>query len=321
MMTASGSLLRSLFRRPLALDVNDLDLGRRGFAPASPQAQPVLDAAVRSFATGYNAALTQEPDELAFTRLDPGLRGFAFEGAAMSTALLDLLTGTRGRRLHALHNGAGQHYPHLIHVGVGWAYARMRLRPWTGIRSGHRLLRWLAWDGWGFHQAFFRPVPVFSGRVERAARGPVLPIRDQGVGRALWFYAGAEPDRIAGTIAGFPPDRRADLWAGIGLAAGYTGAQSADVLDRLLETSTNYHEHLAQGSAFAAKAHHLSGGVTPQVAAAVRALTGAEPETAAGWTDDALHAVPDGHVTSHDYEGWRARIRHAWTLHTGGVTR
>ncbi|GAA3119796.1 DUF1702 family protein [Planomonospora alba] len=310
-----------MLRRPLTLDVDDLDLGRRGFASASPQARPALDAAVTSFAAGYNAALVREPDALTFTHLDPGLRGFAFEGAAMSTALLDLLTGTRGRRLLALQRGDGRRYVHLIQVGAGWAFARMRLRPWTGVRSDQPLLRWLAWDGWGFHQAFFRPARVFAGRVERTVEGRFLPIRDQGAGRALWFYAGADPARIAATIRTFPASRRADLWAGIGLAAGYTGAQTVDVLDRLIGESAGYHEHLAQGAAFAAKAHHLAESVTAQVATAVRTLTGAEPEIAAGWTDDALHAVPDRQVTAQDYQQWRARIRHAWSLHTRGVTR
>ncbi|WP_440102550.1 DUF1702 family protein [Streptosporangium sp. H16] len=319
-MAISGSFLRSLFRRPLTLDPNDLDLVRRGFSPASPPVQPVLDGVVRSFAAGYNAALEHEPRELTFETLSPALRGFAYEGAAMSTTLLDLLTGTRGRRLAALERGSEQRYTHLIHVGAGWAFARMRLRPWTGIRFGRSPLHWLAWDGWGFHQAFFRPAQVFAGHLERAARAGSRPVRDQGAGRALWFYAGADPARIRDVITTFAPGRRPDLWAGIGLAATYTGAQPPDVLENLLTSSIGFHDHLAQGSAFAAKAHCLSGVMPPQVRSAARILTGAEPEAAAEWTDASLRAV-DGHDhTPRAYQDWRAGIRRAWAMHTGGVT-
>ncbi|MBB6351198.1 DUF1702 family protein [Nonomuraea muscovyensis] len=316
-----NSLIRSFLRRPLMLDPGDLDLVRRGFSPASPAVQPKLDAVVRSFAAGYNAMITGRPGEQAFPDMSPELRGFAFEGAAMSAVLLDLLTLTGGRRLATLHRHAGRRYAHLIHVGAGWAFARLHVSPWTAIRAHQPVLRWLAWDGWGFHQAFFRPEAVFDGQVERSARGAVLSIRDQGTGRALWFYAGADPARIADVIGGFPQGRRADLWAGIGLAAGYTGAQPADVLERLLQVSDGYHDHLAQGAAFAAKAHCLSGVVTSEVASAVKLLTGAETDVAAAWTDTALAAVKTAEDSPQTYERWRAGTRHAWSLHSGGGER
>ncbi|WP_433381111.1 DUF1702 family protein [Streptosporangium sp. CA-115845] len=303
------------------LDPGDLDLVGRGFFPASPAVQPKLDAVVRSFVTGYNAMITGRPGELTFSGMSPGLRGFAFEGAAMSAALLDLITLTGGRRLARLHLHSGRRYVHLIHVGAGWAFARLHVSPWTAIRAHQPVLRWLAWDGWGFHQAFFRPEAVFAGHVERSATGAVLSIRDQGVGRALWFYTGAAPARIAEVIGGFPKDRRADLWAGIGLAAGYTGAQPADVLDQLLQVCDGYHDHLAQGAAFAAKAHHVSGVVPPEVGTSVKLLTGAETEVAASWTDAALAVVKTGTDSPRTYERWRAETRHAWSLHSGGEER
>jgi enediyne biosynthesis protein E3 len=295
-----------------------IDLARRGFAAGRPDAQRTLDAVVRSFAAGYNSVLTPTTGHLDV--LPHGMRGFAVEGAAMSSALLDLLSFSGGRRLRCLLDAEGERYTHLIHVGAGWAYARLHRRPWSGLRCNQPLFGWLAWDGWGFHQAFFHSRRVFSKHwVERATTSDVSAIRDQGVGRALWFYTGAEPARIARVIAGFPADRRSDLWAGIGLAASYTGAQPPEVLSELLGAANGYLDHVGQGAAFAAKAHVLSGAVPPQAARAIETLTGAEPSAAAAWTDACLAAVAPDSDSPVTYARWRAGIREAWMEHRGGV--
>ncbi|MET8989385.1 DUF1702 family protein [Nonomuraea wenchangensis] len=308
-------------RRPLLLGPGDLDMAKRGFHQGAADVRPKLEAVVRAFATGYNAVIQGGPERLSPADTDPVLYGFAVEGAAMSSALLDLLTLSGGRRVARLHRCTDDRYTHLIHVGVGWAYARLRLTPWTGVRAHTRILRWLAWDGWGFHEAFFRPGAVFHGAVERAARTAARPIRDQGVGRALWFYAGADPARVSEVIDGFASSRRADLWAGIGLAACYTGAQSSAGLERLVQACGHHRPHLAQGAAFAAKARHLSGHVPQSCADAVTHLTGATVAQAAAWTDDALAKLADKPDTPATYERWREQIRRSWSLHPGGVAR
>lgn len=296
--------------RRLELASGMLESARRDFTPAAAPAGRVLDTVVESFAHGYNTALAGDFDA---ATLPPELRGFGYEGAAMSLTLLDLLTLSRGRRVRGLLSGEGERYVHLIHVGAGWAFARLRLRPWTGIRRGSGLapahLRWLAWDGWGFHRAFFAPGPVFEDR--RPGPAGVRQLCDQGAGRALWFYAGADPDRIRDVISSFPDARRPDLWAGIGLAAAYTGARSPDVLAALAEDAADHRDHLAQGAAFAATAH-LRAAYRP--ATGVEVLTGVAPETAARWTDQALARVSGGPDTAAAYEGWRAGVRRAWAL-------
>jgi len=304
-------------RGRLALAPGVLDAARSDFAPATGDAGRRLDEVVDAFAHGYNAVLRGGYDA---AELPAGLRGFGYEGAAMSSALLDLMTVSRGRRLHELAGGDGAGHIHLINVGAGWAYARMRLRPWWTVRAdaapgeqgvGTPLLRWLAWDGWGFHRAFFAPRRVF---IEHAVGPPrVRRICDQGAGRALWFYAGADPDRIGDVINGFPGVRRPDLWAGVALAAAYTGAQPADVLAVLAERAAAHRAHIAQGAAFAAKAHLLAGEMPEASATAVRVLTGVEPGVAARWADDALAASIGGPDSPTGYEGWRGGIRHAWT--------
>ncbi len=282
----------------------------------------MLDSVVAAFASGYNGMLSRDPAELGIERLSARVRGFAYEGAAMSAVILDLVTLGGGRRLRELDRATGGRYVHLLLVGAGWAYARLRLRPWRGVRFGPPVLRWLAWDGWGFHQAFFHPVKVFgNGWIEARVPDDCRSIRDQGAGRALWFYAGAEPARVAEVIGGLPAGRRADLWAGIGLAAAYTGAQSPEALNRLVTAGEGYAAALAQGAAFAAKAHLLSGIVTDETASAVKILTGVDVPAAARWTDDALAALDGRPDTPETYEAWRAGVRHAWASALGEVTR
>src|SRR6185295_14439151 len=95
------------------------------------------------------------------------------------------------------------------------------------------VLGWLALDGYGFHEAFFRTErSVRRQEVPRKVRGFGYPRHafDQGIGRCLWFVEGAHVGRIAATIGAFPEDRRPDLWSGVGLAATYAGGRGADDL-------------------------------------------------------------------------------------------
>jgi len=304
--------------RLLRLRPRQLDSPRRVFYDAGPGVQSRLDAVVESFAAGYNYVIApragRNPADIPLE-----LRGFAVEGAAMGAALADMITLSGGRHLRALARDHGDRYPHLILIGTGWAAARLRRGPRWGVRLGEPVLRWLAWDGWGFHQAFFCALDVFERhRVEPAARGDARPVRDQGAGRALWFYAGADPARIATVIDGFPEPRRPDLWAGIGLAASYTGAQPADVVEKVARAADGYRDHLGQGAAFAAKAHVLAGAVPAAAAQAIEVLTGVEPAAAAAWTDSSLREAADGGDGVAAYQQCRARVRDQFRRHRGG---
>lgn len=147
-LTRPGGLINLLWKNP-----GQADFGPRRFrlGPARER----LETSGRAFLTGFNAMLAREVDRI--DDLPEELRGFAYEGAGMACANLDILTITGGRRLRDLLNGQGMRYPHLIHMGTGWAYARLHMRPMWGIRSVHPLLRWLAFDGFGFHQGFSSP--------------------------------------------------------------------------------------------------------------------------------------------------------------------
>jgi hypothetical protein len=307
----------TLRRRVLTPSVADTDLARRGFRIGPAAARTALQDAGRSFVGGYAAAAgTRSPAdaEPLLQRTPAALRGFAYEGAAMAYAVLDGLWLGRGGVARFL---AGPGAPHLymVHVGAGWALGRLPRRRWRAVFPRDPLLRWLALDGYGFHQAYFRtgcyvrdrheqdtaawPVPGLGGYGRRAI--------DQGIGRALWFVECADVDAIAATVAGFPAHRREDLYGGVGLAATYAGGVGEEELTRLWERAGPHRPAVAQGAAFAAKARERAGLVTPHTELATAVLCGLSASAAAKLCDDALAGLPeDGDRPA--YQVWRERI-------------
>ncbi len=296
--------------RMILIDPREADFERRGFRCGEPGAQAQLTRIGRTFVDGYNAAWTVPHAELAerLAEVDPGVRGFAAEGAAMALMLGDTLLPWRRARWSPFAAGPAEPYVYLAIVGAGWAFARTgRLRPRFALFDP--LLRWLVFDGRGFHDAYFRPHRTVA--LQRRARGltaAAAAVYDQGVGRALWFVACADPGAIADTIAGFAAERRADLWAGAGLAAAYAGGAGADALQALRGHAAGFEAHVAQGAAFAAKAHQRAGMVGPACELAARILCGCGADDAAFATDLALRDVPD-RAAADAYERWRAATR------------
>ena len=306
----------------LRQDLDQVNLGRRRFRLRPGIARHALESAGRSFLEGFNALLAGSADERwvdTVDAIDPELRGFAYEGAGMAATVLDLLTLSPGRRLNELLSGPAQAYPHLVHVGAGWAYARLRLRPWWGRRPRDPLLGWLAWDGFGFHQGFFHADQVVGAqRVERRLGSGARPVRDEGLGRSLWFHECADPDGVALRIGEFPPARHDDLWSGIGLAATYAGGAEPDELERLVAVAGNYCADLAQGCAFACKARCLSAVVPAHTEKAAAVLAGVTAAEAAAWTDRAQAALGPDPRTAEHYHQWRAQIRELWSQRQEG---
>lgn len=101
------------------------DFAVRGFAVHRTDSRAILERHARAFLLGFNTVVAGPDIVTARDRLtDPEWvaeeeRGFAFEGAGMAGALLDILTPSRTRRVRALLDGPGARYPHLIHVGTG----------------------------------------------------------------------------------------------------------------------------------------------------------------------------------------------------------
>jgi enediyne biosynthesis protein E3 len=188
---------------------------------------------------------------------------------------------------------------------------------WRAIAPRDPLLRWLALDGYGFHQAYFHTAKYVDDHYQ--ARIPGWPssyasrAADQGIGRALWFVNGSDVEHVAKSIGAFAPSRQADLWSGAALASVYAGGPGPGELEEMVRLAGPYRSHAAQGAAFAAGARVLAGLVTPGTELGVKAHCGMSAAEAAAVTDEAKQGLPEADGPVPAYELWRQRIRARFT--------
>src|SRR3954465_16083889 len=230
---SSGAILkRSLF----GIAPEETSFARRGSRPGSRAGRERLEKVGSCLAAGYHAGLEEPGCEALAARIDREVdrdhRGFACEGAGMALALLDaLIPGRRGRLARFL-AGPGDAQRYIVNVGAGWILARLPLSPQPPLARPDPLFGWLALDGYGFHEGYFRwPRSVERREVPRKLRGYARRGFDQGLGRSLWFVDGGDVERIPRTVATFAAARQADLWAGVGLACAYAGGAGREEIE------------------------------------------------------------------------------------------
>ncbi|MEX5717402.1 DUF1702 family protein [Geodermatophilus maliterrae] len=323
-----GKRLRAARRWLLTPDPVECSLARRGFFRKDAAAQEALETVGAMFLRGYahavEARCAAEAQEW-LEEVPAPFRGFAYEGAGMGAAVLDGLPIGHSRHVTDLLEGPGERHVYMVYVGIGWAMARLPRSRWPAPAGLDPLLRGLVLDGYGFHQAYFHTRRYVHDQYrELPFRWPDDATRDhshravdQGIGRALWFVGGTDVDRVTTLIDRFPVERRADLYAGAGLASTYAGGVDEAELLRLREHAGPFTPQLAQASAFAAEARVRAGLVQPHTHVATRVLCGTTPERAAQITQDSRPLAPanDGVPA---YESWRQTIAdHFSTL--GGV--
>jgi enediyne biosynthesis protein E3 len=321
---------RALRRRLLTPDVAETTLEKRGFHRKSAAAQERLETVGRTFLVGYAHAVEARVPEDAEQRIEEELpdwlRGFAYEGAGMGFAMLDGLPFGRSdnaRRFFA--TSKGQTYQYLAYVGIGWAMARLPRFRWPKPSSLDPVVVPLVLDGYGFHQAYFRTARYIDGQYQDPnfpwPGGPQGSYAnnaiDQGIGRAGWFIAGTDPDRVADLIEKFPESRRADMYAGVGLAATYASGADEQELGILARRAGKYLGNVAQGCAFAANARVRAGIVPEHTARATKVFCGTTPEDVARLADELRPAdTVDGDKPA--YEVWRQRLANEF-VPFGGV--
>jgi enediyne biosynthesis protein E3 len=299
----------------MGIQPDEASFARRGF-PMEAGARSTLEGAGRTFVAGYRRALDSPESVLRSGELEDvaplDAVGFAYEGAAMALALLDALTPWRRDRLSRFLAGPARKHAYIAHVGAGWSYARFRFgyrRRWERLDP---LLRWLAIDGLGFHEGYFHAErTIRRDRPRFRLEGYFARAFDQGLGRSLWFVAGAEPSAIARTIAGLAPKRHADLWSGVGLAAAYAGGVGRGELEALRPLADAHSPALAQGAAFAAEARRRAGNLVEHTELATQALCETSAEAAAATARRHLAGLEPENTPA--YEVWRRRVQGAFS--------
>jgi enediyne biosynthesis protein E3 len=307
----------ALLQRFLRIDRREVEFARRGFICSNPEIRDRLENIGRIFLQGYSAALedkNQDKNQSALAdklnQIMPEHRGFAYEGAAMALALLEGL-GLRRNAFLQFAGGTGKQHIFMLHVGAGWAYARLpwiRRRIEVVFKKLHPVLRWLAIDGYGFHEGYFHGKArigsnSFAPRLSQDARHVFY----QGLGRSLWFVNGADVHRIFGAISTFTHLYHGDAWSGVGLACAYAGGIAPDAITDLRRQAGVHAAALAQGAAFAAKARQLAGNPAKHTDVACVVLCRMRAEEAAALCDETFNQIDPFHPCL--YQHWRQLLQ------------
>jgi hypothetical protein len=312
-----SSLLASLRVKMFMPHPSETDMvGKPGWEPAGPEQRAQLDGVAEKFLVGLRVGLEGVPNDEIVARLgevDTTFRGFSYEGCAMGLAVTDSVS-LRPRRLREFLDGPGAPHVYMAYIGIGWGMARIPKMRWRAVAPRDPLLRWLALDGYGFHQAFFDTERWVTNHW-RPVRYPAWPddvpyshnAVDQGIGRALWFVNGANAGAVAACIGRYEESRHADLWSGAGLASVYAGGVDVSELARFGDLAGHYRPEVAQGAMFAAKTRHMTDLVIPHTELAVKTHTGMTVAEAAATVDEIHRGLPpEGEVPA--YEVWRQRL-------------
>jgi hypothetical protein len=314
------SLLGQTRRRFLGLSLVEATFAKRGFVASEEKARRHLEKIGTTFLSGYHAALEETGFVALAQRLsivEADFRGFAFEGAAMGLALLDCFTPWRKNRWRTFTERFADPHIYMMHVGLGWALARLRRSVTPNLVRLDPLLRWLVVDGYGFHEGYFDWTRYIERR-EIPARlvGYERRVFDQGLGRSLWFVKGADVAAVANAINRFPSARRDDLWSGVGLACAYAGGCGRIAIQSLRIAADKHLPAFAQGVAFAAKTRQRAGNLNLHTETVCRLICAHSAEDTAAITDAALEdLLEEGELPA--YEIWRCRIQEKLAL---GVT-
>jgi enediyne biosynthesis protein E2 len=317
MPTLTGSLRRLIFTPSLA----KVTFAGRGFPVTASDATRQLEAIPQAVVCGFEWGIDTRSHwetERKLAMVEPGLRGFGYEGAVMAYTILDALAG--GTRTRDLLRGPGEPHIFLAFIGMGFAMARLPRVKWKKVvpdLSGspyYPTMSWLAVDGYGFDRAYF-DTGRWVDRQQVPAPYPwegspryFLRAVDQGIGRALWFIHGASAPAVTAGVTRFAPHRQPDLWSGVGLAATFAGGCPEAGLAGLRDAAGDHRPELAQGAVFAAKARSYAGFVPEYTHAAVAALTGQSTEQAVAIADAAaVHSAAGSHLPA--YELWRQAVR------------
>lgn len=237
---------------------------------------------------------------------DSEFRSIAYEGASMAIAQLDIEKNNTLSVWHTFNERAGAHAAQ-THAGLGWAIAQQNRSALPFLETLSPLLRFRVLDGYGYYEGIFRQrQSIKNQRSPEAFDSKMLQAYDQGIGRSLWYTSKGNVEKLEVMIAGFPSDRHAALWIGIGVACAYVGGCDENLLRSLLSASQKHKTQLATGAALAARARVQADAITNDVDLACRTWCHMSAQEAMLLT---VEAEPSSSLNSNDsYALWLSQI-------------
>jgi hypothetical protein len=264
-MVPLGVRARSL---AFQLPKKEASFERHGFPGLASPSRRHLEYVIETFITGFNLAVeTPVPSELT-TRLEASCPspylGFAYEGVGLWLSIADLMLPWTPSRLASFTKDVAPRFDFIAMVGAGFALARLPFGKRRIESYQERLDPFTAWclaDGYGFHQGFFHWQKFVSGREPSpASLNPQnRALFDAGIGRSFWWVHGANPEAIARAIGVFAPERRPEMWTGIGTALAYAGGGPAGDAEQLLALAGEHAVDLRIGVALGANMRQRGG--------------------------------------------------------------
>ena len=215
-------------------------------------------------------------DLIAFLDAKPAVfRSVAYESASFEIALGDLSKGNGLENWKSFYiRSASQHSFHLD-IGLGWAFANRDISPIPFIDMGIPVMRSMVFDGMGYYHGLFNGRKTVKSQLVPAMIGEEDVFGfDQGLGRRLWYISKGDPEKLGSLLFSFPPERRAGLWRGVGIACGYVGGNNEYNLMRLLKLSTIFKVELETGLNYAAMSRSASNSISQDIEFAYRIIHG-----------------------------------------------
>jgi len=266
------------------------------------------------FQEAQSKAEEEEDIERLITLLEtekPKFLSIAYEGAAMGLALKDLEKSNSLNRWNILAEESGSNHEVHVHVGLGWAIAKLKIPHDNLIEDFNPLLKWRVLDGCGYYYGLFnRRRTLLKQEIPDGIEGIAKGAFDQGVGRSIWYAARGVVEMASEHISNFNSARHSDLWRGLGIACAFVGGCDEQDLSSILTLSGSYNKQLAVGAALAARARLKANSPTNDAELACRNWCNLSAEEALVLTID--KEPKTGELEGDPYSTWLVNIENSF---------